>query len=1247
MRWISAKQLEDWARTIGSRLELAKIVSDLIRASAPDIASIRFPSGDKGQVRGFDGHLESNVGALNVPEGTSYWEFGTESDYQAKAKRDFEKRTGEVSIGEQRRAVLVIVSPWTWDSSNSKNKIEAFVKACKRSSDWKDVQYIDGVALEAWLEQRPAVSAWHARNTLKTYSVDGIRSTDEFWENFAGQFGPPITEDVLLCERDKAAEQLIRDLQIGSNSVSLVADSPDEVVAFAIAAIRKAPAETRLFLEARTLIVDSVGAGRQLPSDGKLVLFLRGDAAKSPRQFFAMGATLVPLGRQQQGLGSPVLDRPTSYAMSVAMRSMKLEENRALALASGSGRSLRALARLIPGGSFDEPSWLGKGSELLPAILAGAWDASNDLDREVIEIIAGGTPYQEIERRIRAWLPSADPPFDLEGSVWKVRAPMDAFIRVGQLIGRYEVEFLRTGMLKVFAKIAPEINRDEIVNWSQPKPPTYSEWLREGLATTLDLLAVWGDVARVNLGGDSGQNFANRVVNDLPGLRTDARLLTSLGSELRLIAEAAPDPLLSALEHMLEGAGELIRPIFKERPNLLYPTSEHTGVLWALETIAWDPTYFRRAVMVLARLAAIDPGGRLANRPSRSLTEIFILWNPNTNASSAERLAALDQIIKALPGVGWELLVTLLPTMHGTSTPTAKPKLREAGAADRPPVTYGELWSNQAAIAERAVALAGHSLTRWLELAPRIASFAPKEREIAIKGLENAFGKLNDDERKVLWTKLRDEINKHERFKSAPWALPDSELEPLRALAVKFTPVDPIVTIISLFDAWTLDDAGDLSKGAHRRAAAVRQLYAEGGPEAVLRLATEVRVSYLVIEAAYGADFSPEQVERLFSISFDRAPTLAITTGLSGLYRNKVGVDRAEAWIKDALKKRGATPETIGSVLQGWPNGSETWNVVRRLGQGVVEAYWKQCAPHFVKGSRSELMRSLIMRLRYGRASEAIQSSLNRLKEIPSRLMLRMLDGLIPQLNAKSAVPDTMTSYYLEQVLQALDKRDDITAEDIARREYQFFPLLEYGSRHLRIYELMGKDPRLYHSFLRKVFRAKGEDEGGGETDPNKVADARISYSLLHHFSLLPGQGPDGIDRGALTSWIDELRRLGEETGISDATDSFVGRVLAHAQSGADGIWPPEPVREQIERLASHEVERAVQMQRFNMRGPHFRAVYEGGTEERAFAKVSYEAANALAAWPRTAELLRSIGQMWENEGKREDIEAAQRRLKS
>src|SRR5271155_4602641 len=101
MRWINATQLEEWARTLGARDQFPGLVADLIRASSRDVMTMRFPSGDKGQVRGFDGHLLSGAASLNIPSGKSIWEFGTNSDYKTKANSDFAKRTGEVSDAEQ------------------------------------------------------------------------------------------------------------------------------------------------------------------------------------------------------------------------------------------------------------------------------------------------------------------------------------------------------------------------------------------------------------------------------------------------------------------------------------------------------------------------------------------------------------------------------------------------------------------------------------------------------------------------------------------------------------------------------------------------------------------------------------------------------------------------------------------------------------------------------------------------------------------------------------------------------------------------------------------------------------------------------------------------------------------------------------------------------------------------------------------------------------------------------------------
>jgi hypothetical protein len=194
------------------------------------------------------------------------------------------------------------------------------------------------------------------------------------------------------------------------------------------------------------------------------------------------------------------------------------------------------------------------------------------------------------------------------------------------------------------------------------------------------------------------------------------------------------------------------------------------------------------------------------------------------------------------------------------------------------------------------------------------------------------------------------------------------------------------------------------------------------------------------------------------------------------------------------------------------------------------------------------------------------------------------------------------TTFYVEKFLEALDGRPDVSDEQLAIREFPLLPLLEHSERNLRIYRLMAADPEFYHSILRNVFLGKGEEKH--EVDAQTQATARLSYSVLSHFSLLPGQSGTDIDAAALSRWIDEVRRLGAETDRAQITDNYVGHVLAHAPADPDGAWPHRVVRDEIERLSSDDAERAIQIERFNMRGVHSRGIYQGGDEEATSPKL-------------------------------------------
>lgn len=1244
MKWISASDLERWGRTRASATDLPGMVSDLIRATAEDITAIRFPSGEKGQIRGFDGNLLSSGEHLNVPDGKSIWEFGTDVDYKGKIRGDFYKRTQEVSIDEQRDTSIVLVTPFSWDSSKSSDKIEDEERKLKEKSSWKKVTIIDGISLEHWLEANPAVAAWHAKNTIRSKPQIDILSTDEFWDNFSNRFSPQLREEVVLCERETASEQLVNALLGPPQITSIIADSPDEVIAFAVASIRKAKPEVRLFLEAKTLIVDSMIAGRQLFNSTGLIYILRNDAARVPGQFNNYGPVLLPLGRQQRNGSGIVLERPSAFSMAKAMSTMGISEEEALTLARGCGRSLAALARQKPGGMYEDPPWKPDCEIILPAILAGAWDASNPHDTDIIAKLAKSESYYSYEGSLRKYPDTFDPPLDREGTVWKVRAPMDAFIHAGVLIGPDHLKNLMPILKEVFGKIEVEDDPSESIRISAKKAQRHSSWLRDGLATTVLLIAVWEKNARLSIALGAGQQFANELMRSLPGLGTDPRLLRSLEDELPLLAEAAPVPLLSALESMLEGYKDQVRSLLQESEGAVFPTAHHVGLLWALERLAWDPTYFRRATLILAAMAELDPGGRVANRPAESLAEIFLLWDPSTNADTTLQKAVLDELVAKYPGVAWALVLRLLPGSRDISSPTSKPILREEGAASRDVVSYADLWIAQRETVQRAIHLASGNTERWLNLLTHLSNMSEADRTVALLDLDETLSLVTAADQQLLCHNVRKLIDKHRRFSEAQWALKDHDLAKFQEIVDKYSPDETAQEIVELFSSWSSHAVEDEKSTRVRRVNIVRRILADSGPSGILDTFQKVEIPYLLIQAIDSAKIEVDVIESIFLDALHRDPPPPYLSMLSGLYRRSAGMPVAEKTLSVEHAKID-NDDLFAQLLTAWPSVRSTWHVARRMGHGVERAYWAKKGPIQVEGGRFLLFATILQYLKYNRGRSALSVLLGRVDEVPSRLLLKVLDQTFLEITSSGSGYDSMLSYELEKVFSELDSRTDVTETEVVGYEFRFFPVLENSERPLRIHNRMAHDPQFYHQLLCEVYKGDAEEK----KDSTEVERSRWkrAYRLLSSLRVVPGFETSIPNAVNLSRWIDEVQRLGRENHRSVVSDLSIGHILAHAPPDDDGAWPHRFVRDEIERAKSSDVERGIYTERFNMRGVYMKEVLEGGEQERDLAKMYHEFAGKCVDWPRTSEMLKAMASRWAVDAEEEDVEARKRLLRS
>lgn len=1248
MQWIKALDLEMWAETVQAKGKMPGLVSDLIWATASKVRYLRFPNGDKGQVRGYDGELDAESSSSFIPDGKSVWEFGTSGAGKAKAESDYKKRTNEVAPADRANLTLVIVTPRTWDTGGE--KLPDWLAEKNALGEWKKVEYLEGTRLENWLAQCPAVASKWASCELKLTPQIGVQSTEEFWQFYSSRFSPELNESVLLASREDQAKELLEKLTQNSGRLAFAADSPDEVIAFVIAAIRSTPEPIRNVLEARTLVVETEEAVRHCLTLDNLIYLPRQGARASAGRLAREGVTVISAGADEKSHDHVLLRRPSSREMGKAFMKMGMNEDAGYQLARTCGRSLAVLARLHPSGTAENPEWIEDADLLIPALLAGSWMADVEPDRSILSLLTR-KDYDDAEEELLKFTKMRDAPLERIEDLWAMKASVDAFVYLGHLISSKHLDSFKEVVTSVFSKAAqahkpPTADQPFLMPGSRDQNPLHTDSLKNGLMNTLLHMAVLHEQAQFKVSRSNPQTFVDEVVRGLPGLSSDHRLIASLEQQLPLLAEASPNPFLEALERQLEGDAT-IRPIFDEYPGLITPTTYHCGLLWSLEALAWLPDFLQRAALCLAKLAALDPGGKLTNRPINSLRLIFLSWSPGTAVSTQHRLAILESIINDVPVIAWPLLEQLLPRFSDTSTPTTKPRFREPEQRETENLTYGLVWKSEERIVELAITRAGYDPARWSSLIDSLGAVQEPTFELIVNGLGHVLGATQDEQQSDIWNALRKQTLRHRKYQDADWALPSDSIETLEALVERHKPAALVESVSWLFDDWMpsfdLDDATSdpIQAVEDARVAALRGIMDATGIDGVVGLMERVKVPRLVMFSIRSLQLPDNQLLQLFT------RLLSSTIGESALAASIVlahGIERfGDSWAtdaKDALQNSGWDHQKCALVLLGLDETRESWNYVTSFGNETEAAYWSQKSPIRINGPLEDLTFAIEKYRSVGRSATALAAAEKRLEELSVATIQAIMSSAVSEHNADPEAKSTFGFLDVDRIFSALAQRSDLPRESLAALEFMYLPMLR--TDNLTIHELLLEQPVFFIGMVSRVFRAKDEEPRDLSETDRQLATA--TYRLLKGLKKLPGQKGNDVDEAALRAWCVDVRKLAQESNRGMVTDQLIGQILAHAPLEAkDSAWPHEAVRNVIELLASPEVERGISLERYNMRGVYSKMPDEGGDQERALASQSREWAAKTIASVRTSAMLRRIAEGWEADAERADIAAAQR----
>jgi len=904
-------------------------------------------------------------------------------------------------------------------------------------------------------------------------------------------------------------------------------------------------------------------------------------------------------------------------------------------------------------------------------VLVGRWHENSDGDRRLLEQVTG-ISYDDLREEVATLASGGDPFLARIGGATGVVSHLDAFLVPRGELRKDDLEALHDAVRTVFAETDPRLELPHEDRWRASllgKRRVYSYDFRQGLATTLALLGAHGE-RPIDGAGMTGRDWSGWIVRELlerANADSSCLLWTSLADVLPLLAEAAPSQFLEAVRVGATGASPVLRGMFGDaRGNSFSTESAHSSLLWAMEVCAWSPDHFGLAVDLLARLADIDPGGRLANRPFASLEAILLPWFPQNSVTPERRLSAIDGLREHHEPLAWRLLLSLLPEMHGVSGHISEPHFRdwkpESISVSRP-----DYWNFIDELYQRILEDVEHDSDRWVVLIDKIDDVPPGSRAATLARLDamSKTSNLTDDQRTKIWEALREKVARHREFADAQWALPEAEVAAIERTAANFEPSAPLARFAWLFKNQR-PDIPDVARGEnyHQYEAALGRLRAEASDEiANANSWEEISAFAMTLDAPWFLGEALAQAERFdYEAEFLRllgSENSAEVTFAAGYVWKRFRQADWE-WLDPYLAGGQLPPIQVARLLLYTGEFPKAWEVADAQGDAVVRAFWMDFRNHGL-GFDFEYVNLVAERLlgvdRPGAALDliALYSRLEseKLDSERAELVVRGLEAILEHSDAATEVR-ALSQYELVHLFTALE-RSDLPRERIAALEWAYLPAFGIDASPVAHNEMLSRDPDFFVDLIRRLYRPRrdGDDDDTADTEQDEAADeeqraafATNAYRLLSDWKIVPGLRDDGnVDAAILEAWVTDARAKLEESGHLEIGDSHIGRVLAHGPADADGARPSEPIRTLLEKLQSPAIEDGLRVELYNSRGTTSRGVFDGGDQERIVAAGYADQAGKFAdRWPRTASVLRDLAEGYEREARRMDEDAERRR---
>ena len=1262
---ITARQIADWADTSEARGELPRLIRKLIHTTGK-ITEASIPAGDSVTQPGFDGEVFSETGNAWVPVDRSFWEMSCRNDVGTKANEDYDKRVSEVSPAERAELVYIAVTARRW--ANKQKWLEG--KAVKR--DWRGVRAYDVDDLEQWLEESPAVALEFGETLGLT--GDGVESLSSYWRKWSTQSEPAISQTALLSGRTGTTESLLTkirkpDKASARNILSIKADSVEEAVAVTAACLMDDPK-----LSAATAIVTDAGGWRFVDKNPqiKIAVSSRPEIAESPSS--RKGLTVVvpyasgdmsghfPDAADRADNTEVRLERPGYGEFEEALVGIGTDPSEASRLSRHCGRSWTVFRRhRSPNPSIRRPRWLDHPSatSLSTICLVGGWSSNHEADRKFVERIAG-MAHSEVESRLVEIGRLDDAPIIRIGGIWKAKSALELLALFGDRITDEQLERFFSAVEDVLSAPDPQLELPDEERYTavvHGKIRPESGLLIDSVCDTLIKLAVRGP----DVEGLRDKCIEQRVAALVHQLLDDAdptRWL-SLSGVLPQLAEAAPRKFLMAIEKSLTRPDAPVRALIEEtRGSGFMERGWHTGLLWALETLAWAPERLARVALILARLTETEVKGNWVNTPNNSLVNIFRSWLPQTAATVEERITALDTLVRDVPDAAYHLLDCLACVGPDFAHRTPRPKWRDDDARAGQGTTDQERFHMLVAAVDRQIEMAVGHPNRIVKLIEKLDKFDEPRVERMFEFLETfTRGDTSDADKELLRSAIRSRIHWHRNYDKIQGEELNSKLSRYEAAYKALEPTDLVLRHGWLFaNGWPdlpirTREENDSAQIEQWRTTALRELYESESWSGVTRMARDFAggwpigwiLSRLNINVSDIADWVVNEATDFEKHGEDAEIIGGVLWALHHEHEEKM-----INLIKRVLSRPTASNWTIDKTVKFLalaPAGRPVWNLVAGLGEEADRQYWQICSVNIrLRDNKDEFDYALRRFISTGRPRTALTLCHHDFEKTPADTLVQILEGIHRGEEAEAGFPER---YYIQKALDRIEQSDAITRDRLIGLEFALIPLLgfEGEQRAKTLYHAIMSDPKLFTELLCILYEPSHRESDDSPSAPNEAA-IHSAWTILHDCGRQPGTAEnDTVNPDDFVAFIEEARDLCAKSDRLEVCDDTLGQILGRAPEGADGVFPFEPARDVLDRSELEEMRSGFGIGCRNKRRVVSGSPTEGGAQERELVEYYRKQAEALdGSHPRLAGTLHALADYYESDACREDLNAELRK---